>query len=107
MKPVSQEEVKLAVDSINDNQESLNIGELKGKVDNLESIILILKECWNTKGGNEKQTKLKELVDQELDFSKVEGTINNIKSTTISYTTISKQRILNYGDNLPNLHSIN
>ena len=107
MKQVSQEEVKLAVDSINDNQESLNVGDLKTKIDNLESIILILKECWNTKGGNEKQTKLKELVDQELDFSKVEGTINNIKSTTISYTTISKQRILNYGDNLPNLHSIN
>ena len=107
MKQVSQEEVKLAVDSINDNQESLNVGDLKTKIDNLESIILILKECWNTKGGNEKQTKLKELVDQELDFSKIEGIIDNIKNTTISYTTISKQRILNYGNNLPNLHSIN
>ena len=40
MKEVSQEEVRLSVDNITDNQSSLNVGELKTKTDSLDSIIL-------------------------------------------------------------------
>ena len=74
MREISYEEVRLSVDNITDNQSSLNVGELKTKTDSLDSIILILKECWNTTGGNKKQKRLKEIIDQELDFSKIEST---------------------------------
>ena len=107
MREISYEEVRLSVDNITDNQSSLNVGELKNKADSLDSIVLILKECWNTTGGNKKQKRLKEIIDQELDFSKIESTIDNIKNASISYTTATIQETHNYGESLPNLSSIN
>ena len=65
MREISYEEVRLSVDNITDNQSSLNVGELKTKTDSLDSI---MKECWNTTGGNKKQKRLKEIIDQELDI---------------------------------------
>lgn len=107
MREISHEEVRLSVDNIADNQDSLNVGELKNKKDQLDSIILILKECWNTTGGNKKQNELKKRIDQELDFSKIESTIDNVKSATISYTTTTIQETHNYGESLPDLTGIN
>ena len=102
MREVSREEIQLSIDNITENKNSLNLGELTAKADILDSVILILKECWNTTSGDEKQKRLKQIVDQDLDFSKVESSINSVKDSNIIYTAVPRQKITTYGGSLPN-----
>ena len=57
MNEVSREEVEAVVNSIKESQDSLDIGTLTAKTDILGSVILILKDCWNTTSGREKQKR--------------------------------------------------
>lgn len=90
MKEISQEQVQAAVDSIKESQSNLNIGTLTTKTDVLDSVILILKECWNTTSGKKEQERLKQLTESELDFSKVETALTSIKDAYISVSTVTQ-----------------
>lgn len=90
MKEISQEQVQAAVDSIKESQSNLNIGTLTTKTDVLDSVILILKECWNTTSGKEEQERLKQLTESNLDFSKVETALNSIKDAYISVAMVTQ-----------------
>ena len=90
MNEVSREEVEAVVNSIKESQDSLDIGSLTAKTDILDSVILILKDCWNTTSGREKQKRLKEIADSNLELSKIESCLNSVKETTISYSTVTQ-----------------
>ncbi len=90
MKEVSREEVETAVNSIKESQSSLNIGTLTSQTDILDSVISILKDCWNTTSGNEKQKRLKEIADSNLDISKLENSLKLVNEATITYNTATQ-----------------
>lgn len=84
----SREQVKAAVDSIKESQNSLSVGTLTSSLNTVTSTVDLLKEAWNTTGGDEKQSKLKSLIESDLSScANIEKTISMVKSSQITYTT--------------------
>ena len=53
----SREQVEAVVDTIKELQASLTVGTLTASLNTVTSTIDLLKEAWNTTGGDEKQSK--------------------------------------------------
>ena len=84
----SREQVEAVVDTIKELQASLTVGTLTASLNTVTSTVDLLKEAWNTTGGDEKQSKLKSLIESDLSScANIEKTISMVKSSQITYTT--------------------
>ena len=86
---VSQEQVQEQLELVNQGKAALTdkTASITMSLDQIAEIIEILKVCWNTTGGQEEQSKLKQMTEEGLDPTKIMNQIEAIKNMQITATT--------------------
>ncbi len=95
MSGISQSEVEEAKTALKNAQNSFpSTGSFQKSADVLMAITDILKECWNTTGGVKEQEKLKQLINSDFNYQKIEHSIEEVKNKEITVSTVEKSKIL-------------
>ena len=92
MTEISEETVNLSINNIKSSQNNLDMGILTAKKDELDSLLLILKECWQTVNGEKRQKRLEEISNTNLETTMVEELINEVKEGIITANMLTETR---------------
>lgn len=94
---IERARVEAALREFRSARESLpNTSEYTRAVSNIESILSLLKVCWNTAGGEKEQARLQGICDSDLSFltNIVSNRIADLKGKDITVGTSSHTDVI-------------